>query len=500
MEAQFSTTLVSLGRAIEAEKIQGDAVISGVAYDSRRVKPGDLFCAVPGFRTNGHRYIDQAMGRGAVACLVEDLTAVPQGFPALVVPHSRSATAKVAAEFYGHPSRELWMVGVTGTNGKTTTTHLVRTLLEYHHVKMGLTGTVHTLIGDETYPVERTTPEAPDLQAALRLMVDRGMQGAVMEVSSHALTLNRVDGVAYDVGVFTNLTQDHLDFHQDFEDYFGAKARLFQALGQSRLIKGPQAAVLNADDPWAGRLVGQTAAPILTYGMHPSSDVRALDIELDGQGSRFTVILPDETRARVSMGLSGRFNVSNALAAMAVAYLKGMPVEEMAAALAVAPGVPGRFERVAGGQPFTVIVDYAHSPDGLENVLKTAREFVQGRLVVVFGAGGDRDHGKRPLMGEVAGRIADLSIITSDNPRSEEPEAILRQVEQGVKGAGGQYVLEVDRGSAIRRAVGMAQPGDVIVIAGKGHENYQIFRDRTIHFDDREQVRLALGELGYSCR
>lgn len=491
--------LTDLGQAVGA-RVNGDAVVTGLTYDSRRVRPGDLFCAIPGFKTDGHRYVSEARQYGAVACLVENAAAIPEGMPALIVKHSRSGTAKVAAEFYGHPSRELWMIGVTGTNGKTTTTHLVRCVLERAGGGMstGLTGTVHTLIGRETWPVERTTPEAPDLQATLRQMVDNGMKATVMEVSSHALILNRVDEVFYDVGIFTNLTQDHLDFHRDFEDYFAAKARLFEGLGQGP-SKGPQAAILNADDPWAARLIGRTTASVLTYGIF-GGDVHAEDIHIDGSGASFTVHLPNGDHGRIDLPMSGRFNVSNALAAISVGYLQGLSVESMAQALTHLGGVPGRFEIIDCGQPFAVIVDYAHSPDGLENVLNAAREFVAGRLTAVFGAGGDRDRSKRSLMGAAAGRLADDVVLTSDNPRSENPESILRDIEIGVREVGGHYLTEPDRAKAIRLAVHQAKAGDAIVVAGKGHEDYQIFRDRTIHFDDREEVRRALGELGYRCQ
>jgi UDP-N-acetylmuramoyl-L-alanyl-D-glutamate--2,6-diaminopimelate ligase len=430
-----------------------------------------------------------------VACLVEDPQWVPDGFPALVVPQSRRATAEVACLFYGHPSDELWMVGVTGTNGKTTTTHLMRAMLEAAGVPTGLSGTVHTLIGQDSWPVLRTTPEAPDLQATLRQMADAGMKACTMEVSSHALALGRVAGTHYDVGVFTNLTQDHLDFHRDFEDYFAAKAQLFEHLGEGP-HKGPQGAVLNADDVWSGRLVGLTRVPVITYGIEHPADISAEQVVLTDRGVSFLLRTPTGA-APVTMGLAGRFNVSNALASAAVGHLWGLSAEVLARALSAAPGVPGRFERVDCGQPFAVIVDYAHSPDGLENVLRTAREIARGRVLAVFGAGGDRDPLKRPIMGRVAGQMADLSLITSDNPRSEEPAAILRDIEEGMRETQGAYRLQVDRRMAIREAIGEAQAGDVVLIAGKGHETYQIFREGTIHFDDREEARAALRDRGY---
>jgi UDP-N-acetylmuramoyl-L-alanyl-D-glutamate--2,6-diaminopimelate ligase len=490
--------LSELGAAIGAE-VRGEAEVLGITHDSRRARAGDLFCAIPGFRTDGHRYIEDARRRGAVACLVERWDTVPPGMPGLLVLQSRAATARAAAVFFGHPSRLLWMVGVTGTNGKTTTTHLIRHILEQGgHIPTGLMGTVHTLMGPNEWHEDRTTPEAPDLQATLRQMVDYGMQAVAMEVSSHSLSLHRVDDVAYDVGVFTNLTQDHLDFHRDFEDYFSAKAQLFERLGQGP-EKGPRAAVLNADDDWAGRLVGLTPAPIVTYGLRHPADVRAEQVQLGRDGARFVAVMPDGERATVYLTLSGRYNVSNALAAMAVGYLRGVPAERMAEVLAHQPGVPGRFERIDCGQPFSVVVDYAHSPDGLENILRAIREFIHGRVILVFGAGGDRDQAKRPLMGAVAGRLADLTVSTTDNPRSEDAAAIADQFEAGIRSARGRFVRELDRSRAIRLALDEARPDDLVLVAGKGHEDYQIYRDRIEHFDDREEVRKALAERGFAC-
>ncbi len=476
-----------------------DAEVLGITYDSRRTRAGDLFCAIPGFRTDGHRYVEDARRRGAVACLVERADAVPAGMPYLQVPSARVSTARVAAHFFGCPSRNLWMVGVTGTNGKTTTTHLIRTILEQAaSLPTGLMGTVHTVMGSNEWHEDRTTPEAPDLQATLRQMADFGMRAVAMEVSSHALALHRVDQVHYDVGVFTNLTQDHLDFHRDFEDYFSAKAQLFERLGEGP-AKGPRAAILNADDAWAGRLVGYTRMPILTYGIAQRADVRAVDVRIDRFGADFTVILPDGSETPVHLRLSGRYNVSNALAALAVGHLQNLSGPAMAAALAQQAGVAGRFELIDCGQPFGVVVDYAHTPDGMENVLKAIREFARGRVILVFGAGGDRDQGKRPQMGEVAGRLTDLFVVTTDNPRGEDPADIAGQVEEGVRAVGGQYVREMDRRLAIRHAFSAARPDDLVLIAGKGHENYQIYRDHTEYFDDREEARAALRERGFSC-
>jgi UDP-N-acetylmuramoyl-L-alanyl-D-glutamate--2,6-diaminopimelate ligase len=472
----------------------GQVAVTGIQHDSRQVEKGDLFCAIPGFHTDGHLYCAEAQIRGAAAFLVERPEAVPREGTAIVVENARAALARAADVFYGHPSGRLWMVGVTGTNGKTTTTHLVRAILEGSDVACGLTGTLHTLIGPETFKVVRTTPEAPDLQRILRYMGDRGMRAAVMEVSSHALALSRVDTVDYDVGVFTNLTQDHLDFHKDFESYFRAKAILFERLG-SGAKKGPQAAVINGDDRYAARLIELTRVPVITYGLGVGVDIRATGLVISREGVRFVAHFPSGVQQPVAFGMPGRFNVLNALAAMTVGYVYGLTPDVMADSLARYKGVPGRFERIDEGQPYSVIVDYAHTPDGLSNALSTAREFTTGKIGVVFGAGGDRDQGKRPLMGEVAGRLADWTVLTADNPRSEDPLDIIREIEIGIRRVNGDWQVELDRERAIKMALSQAQPGDVVLIAGKGHETYQIYRDGTIHFDDREVARQVLREL-----
>lgn len=489
-------TIDELVKQMGQGRIVGNAAveITGIQHDSRQVEPGNLFCAIPGFRTDGHLYCPEAKTRGASAFLVERADAIPPGASGIVVDNARVALAKAADVYYGHPSGRLWMVGVTGTNGKTTTTHLVRAVLEGNDVPCGLTGTLHTLVGPETLKVVRTTPEAPDLQRILRHMADRGMRAAVMEVSSHALALSRVDHVDYDVAVFTNLTQDHLDFHKDFESYFRAKALLFERLGDGP-EKGPRAALINGDDPHAERLIALTRVPILTYGMGEDCDIRATHVQMTSRGVQFRVRFPSGVQQAVTFGMPGRFNVMNAVAAMGVGYIYGLKPDRMAATLTRYPGVPGRYERIDEGQSFTVIVDYAHTPDGLENALVTAREFTLGKIGVVFGAGGDRDRGKRSLMGEMAGKHADWTVLTADNPRSEDPLEIIHQIEQGMRRVAGHWQVELDRERAIKLALSQAQPGDVVLIVGKGHETYQIYRDGTIHFDDREVARQMLREL-----
>ncbi|MBX5467647.1 MAG: UDP-N-acetylmuramoyl-L-alanyl-D-glutamate--2,6-diaminopimelate ligase [Firmicutes bacterium] len=486
--------LVAGLRAATWPKALAETEITGIQYDSRVVEPGDLFCAVPGFHTDGHLYCGEAVARGARALLVERAVDHPQTVAMVAVPEVRAAMAVVADRFYGQPSAKLYTVGVTGTNGKTTTTHLIRAVLEAGGVATGLTGTIQTLIGAASYPVVHTTPEAPDLQRILAEMVRAGMRAVVMEVSSHALALKRVDQVRYDLGVFTNLTQDHLDFHKDLEDYFQAKALLFRRL-PAHSPKGPAAAVINQEDAFARRLADLTPAPVVRYGWSEGADVRASEVAIESGGVRFRAEFPDGRTIGVRFPMTGRFNVLNALAALTVGFLWGVEAEVMAQALERFSGVPGRFERVDEGQPYAVIVDYAHTPDGIENVLKTAREFAKGRVIAVFGAGGDRDRRKRPLMGAAAGRIADHVIITSDNPRSEDPLAIIRDIEEGIRDTGVRWQTEPDRARAIRLALEMAKPDDVVMILGKGHETYQINRHGTIHFDDREEARKALKEL-----
>ncbi|MHB0884297.1 MAG: UDP-N-acetylmuramoyl-L-alanyl-D-glutamate--2,6-diaminopimelate ligase [Bacillota bacterium] len=476
--------------------------VNGLAYDSRRVEAGTAFFAIKGFVRDGHDFIPQAIARGASCVFVEKPEAmrppVPAEVPVIEVTSSRKALALAAAQFYGHPSKALRVIGVTGTNGKTTTTHLVRTLLSTGGRKVGLIGTIHNIVADRELPVERTTPESPDLQGLFQQMADAGSYAVTFEVSSHAIELHRVDGCEFDIGVLTNLTQDHLDFHHTFEQYLKAKAKLFERLGETYTgapKTGPKAGVINADDPNHEAFVGACKVPVITYSLTKPADLRGHDLSVEAGGLSFTLEAAGR-RLPVRLGLTGRFNAYNALAAMGVGLAEGMAVEEMADILAAARAVPGRLERVDAGQDFTVIVDYAHTPDGLENILQTARDFARGRVISVFGCGGDRDRTKRPIMGDIAGRYSDFAIITSDNPRGEDPMAIIREIETGIEGRPPRwgYTSMPDREEAIRAAVDKAEPGDVVVIAGKGHETYQIFKDRTIHFDDREVVRQALGE------
>ncbi len=456
-----------------------DVEISGLAYDNRAVAPGTMFFCVPGFRRDGHGFAMDAVARGAVALVTRRRLGL--GVPEVIVDDVRAAMAPAAARFYGDPTDELEIVGVTGTNGKTTTTFLIRALLEADGRQTGLLGTVTSVIGGTERPVERTTPEAIDLQRTFRDMLDRGDVACAMEVSSHALELRRADAIHFSVAVFTNLTQDHLDFHQTMEDYFLAKRRLF-------LDAAPTHSVINIDDRYGARLVPEVREAI-TFGLERDATYRATEVETGLRGSRFTIVGPDGA-TEISSPLRGRFNVYNVLGAFAAARTLEVAPAEIVAAVAEAALVPGRFQPVEEGQGFAVLVDYAHTPDSLANVLEAARELTSGRLHVVFGCGGDRDRGKRPLMGQIARTLADRVIVTSDNPRSEDPEAIIDEI---LVGSGSDVEHLVDRREAIEQAIAGARPGDVVVIAGKGHEQGQEFAaGRKIPFDDATVAREVL--------
>lgn len=460
-----------------------DVPVTGLAYDNRAVEPGTVFFCVPGFTRDGHDFAPDAVARGAVALVVARPLGL--GVPEVLVDDVRAAMAGAAARFFGDPSAELAVCGITGTNGKTTTAFLVRSLLEAAGLSCGLLGTVKSVVGGVERPVVRTTPEAIDLQRTFREMLVAGDVACAMEISSHALELRRTEGIRVAVAVFTNLTQDHLDFHPTMEDYFRAKRRLF-ASGSTA------ARVVNADDPYGRRLADEFAGTI-TFGIDAAADYRATAIESDFTGSRFVAVTPDG-EFEVVTGLPGRFNVLNALAAWAAARRLGAEPVAIAAALPGAARVPGRFEPVDEGQPFAVLVDYSHTPDSLENALRAARELADGRVIVVFGAGGDRDRGKRPLMGEVAARLADVALVTSDNPRSEDPAAIIAEILAGIgPDAPARVEDDPDRRASIAHAVAMAAAGDVVLIAGKGHERGQeLAGGRKEPFDDAAMVRTAL--------
>jgi len=474
--------LDELVAGISGARVVGDGSVEvkDLAYDSRKVEPGTLFFCVVGEQVDGHEFGARAVEEGASALVVErELTelAVAQ----VVVPSSRAAMAPLAARFWGDPTAKLRVAGVTGTNGKTTTAFLVREILQAADVYCGLLGTVKQVVGGVEREVVRTTPEAIELQKTFRQMLEGGDEACAMEVSSHAMSLHRADAIHFEVAVFTNLTQDHLDFHADMEDYFLAKRKLFEA--------GPKVAIVNVDDPYGRRLAGEFEC--LTFSAEGAeADYSARGVEFDASGATFEV---GEMRLRT--GMPGHFNVANALGAFAAAEAMGVGPEIAAAGLARAARVPGRFEPIDEGQGFSVLVDYAHTPDSLENVLRAARRLTEGRLISVFGAGGDRDRDKRPKMGRAGAELSDLTVITSDNPRSEDPEAIVAAVASGAEGAAELEVV-VDRREAIALALGRAEPGDTVVIAGKGHEQGQEFEGgRKVPFDDREVAREELWKL-----
>ena len=487
--------LSELAARLPALASSGETEITGITCVSKLVKPGYLFVAVVGLRVDGHSFIAEALDRGAGAVAVSRDVELPAHVPWIRVDNDRRSLALLSELFYHSPSRQLRMIGITGTNGKTTTAFLVRSILGQAGKRAGLMGTIHVEIGDERLPAVHTTPEAPELQQTLRLMVDSGLSHAVMEVSSHSLSLHRVDGVEYDTAVFTNLSQDHLDYHGNMENYFLTKASLFLALGEG--MKEGKTAIINADDLWGQRLAGLCAGRIrvLTYGLTASYDLYAADIESDIRGSSFTLCTP-VGRIQLQLPTPGKHSIYNALAAAGAALVEGCNLEDIQLGLLHA-GVPGRMEPIQQGQSFGIYVDYAHTPDGLENVLNAVRGFAQGKVIVVFGCGGDRDRTKRPLMGSIAARLADVAILTSDNPRSEDPLRIIDDVLPGFAGADcrERVIIEPDRRVAIGIAVRSAAPGDVVLIAGKGHETYQIFKEETIHFDDREEAQAALKEL-----
>ena len=469
------------GLEVISQTISPDTEITHVCVDSRATQKGSLFVAVPGNRCDGGHYARQAVDRGAVCVVCQ--SELPPDLPWVKVRDARLALSQLACRWYGHPSRQLTMLGVTGTNGKTTVTYLLRHILQRTGMKTGLIGTVQNIVGEQTLPAQRTTPDALQIQQLLSAMTKNGCSHAVMEVSSHALDQHRAEGIDFAVGIFTNLTEDHLDYHGTMGCYCDAKAKLFQ---MSRM------GVCNADDPWTERLLAGASCPSVYYGIHNPAEVWAENIFLHSRSVDFTVCTA-RTRTPVHLGVPGRFSVYNALGAIAACGELGIPPEECAAALATFPGVAGRMEVVpTPGKPYTLLIDYAHTPDALENVLKTVRGFAQNRVIAVFGCGGDREREKRPLMGHIAGKLADLTIITSDNPRTEEPMAIIRDILPGIAGAEDKYIVEPDRRGAIALAMGRAAAGDVIVLCGKGHETYQEIGDKTIPMDEREIVRSLL--------
>ncbi len=481
---------VSLAAALPAE--WAALRVSGLEYDSRRVQAGYLFFAFPGTRIDGRAFAAQAVEKGAVAILSE--SDAPSDFPApwIKLIHGRQSLALMARRFYGKPDERIALTGITGTNGKTTTALAIDEMLRHHGKITGLVGTIVYRIGNEVRPAVNTTPESLDLVRLLAELEERGGSHCTLEVSSHALALGRVFGLSFHTAVFSNLTRDHLDFHGTMEEYFEAKQMLFDGAGGPP----PKAAVINADDPWTRKLRVSGDTRLMTYGFEEGADlhVKAVDIGFRG------IVLDvehDGRLTRIESKLTGQFNVYNLLAAFGAGLTLGLEPAEAAEGLRDCIAVPGRFERVDEGQPFLVVVDYAHTDDALRNAIETARHLNPKRVITVFGCGGDRDRAKRPLMGETAAKLSDFVIVTSDNPRSEDPLAILNDALVGVRRTETRHLLEPDREAAIKKALEEAGPGDIVLIAGKGHETYQILGDKTIHFDDREVARNLLRSYGY---
>ncbi|MDD3267817.1 MAG: UDP-N-acetylmuramoyl-L-alanyl-D-glutamate--2,6-diaminopimelate ligase [Syntrophomonadaceae bacterium] len=470
------------GLEYELLKGQMDTEITGIAYDSRRVSDGDLFVCISGFRSDGHAFAEQAIKNGAVAVLAARKLDITQQAALLITPDTRQAMARLASNFYQQPSRALKVIGVTGTNGKTTTTHLIQAILEEAGKTTGILGTLYARMGDYSKELGHTTPEALEIEDFISYCVKQNAEYVVMEVSSHALDLHRVDLISFNTAVFTNLTQDHLDYHHNMENYRNTKAKLFAMIAEDK----NNFCVLNTDDPYGEYFKNLAASRYYTYGLNNDADVRAADLNIDLRGSQFTIHHQTQS-VNINIKLVGLFSVYNVLAAVACALGEGVSLATIKSALEKVEGVPGRFEKVDCGQDFTVIVDYAHTPDGLENILLTAKQIAKHRLISVFGCGGDRDRGKRPLMGEIAARYSDFCIVTSDNPRSEEPEDIIADIIPGLdRVEGSRYAIITDRREAIHHAIHLAKAGDLLIIAGKGHETYQLVKDQVLEFDDRK--------------
>ena len=489
-------TLAQLAALVEGAVIVGnkELPVKGIEHDSRKVQAGTLFVCIPGVHVDGHSFIPKAVEAGATAILTtRDDVEVPAGIAVLRVPELQAALDTIVPYFYDYPGQAMRVIGITGTNGKTTTSYITRAILRKAGYKVGLIGTIQIMIEDEVLPIHNTTPDVVELQHTLAMMRDKGMDYVVMEVSSHALDQNRVAGIEFDTAVFTNLTQDHLDYHKTLENYMLAKAKLFDHVSEKGCKQG-KTAVVNIDDAAGATMLAHAECQHLTYAIEKEADLRAMDILVHANGAEFVLHHESFGEMKLSLHITGIFNVYNVMSAVGAALSEHIDASVIKEALEAFTAVPGRFELVKAGQDFSIIVDYAHTPDGVENVLKTARKIAKRRIIAVFGCGGDRDRTKRPIMGRLAAELADVVIATSDNPRTEDPAFILSQVEEGVEEAIGtkHHELIVDRRQAIYRAVEMAEKDDIVVILGKGHENYQILKDKTIHFDDKEEARAAV--------
>jgi UDP-N-acetylmuramoyl-L-alanyl-D-glutamate--2,6-diaminopimelate ligase len=502
--------LAELIKAVEPEEVANlsDQEISGLYHDSRQVRPGGLFFALKGVAADGHRFIRSAIDNGAIGLVVQDLHDAAEGVAVIKVADSRLAMARMATVFHGDPTAYAPLLGITGTNGKTTTTFIIEAILASADLPAAVLGTISYRFGSAIIEASHTTPESTELQAAFRKLADAGARAFVMEVSSHALEQKRVDGCRFDVGVFSNLTRDHLDYHGSMESYLEAKKRLFAELLRPDVIKPVRRAVVNMDDPVGEVIAAASACPVITYAIDSEADVRPVRFSCTVNGITGLIATP-KGEFEFSSKLLGRFNLSNILSAVAAAVAFDLPLESIKRGVDGHARVPGRLERVENDHGVTCLVDYAHTGDALENVLETLKEIATGRIITVFGCGGDRDRGKRPVMGKIAGERSDLSIITSDNPRTESPETIVEEIRQGVlplkireyeleelgldfrdKG----FIVILDRREAIRKAAGIARSGDLLLIAGKGHEDYQIIGAAKHHFDDREEAAKAFGE------
>jgi|SRR5579871_464125 UDP-N-acetylmuramoyl-L-alanyl-D-glutamate--2,6-diaminopimelate ligase len=495
-------TFLELLDGVEILSESGNPGVSGIEYDSRRVKPGTLFLAMRGETADGNRYIDQAIQSGAVAVVTDSSTEPPRANVAwAVVPHGRRALARISANFYKRPAERLAITGITGTNGKSTTAFLIESILSAAHRKSALIGTIEYHVAGQIYPAPHTTPEALELSRMLNQALGHGATEAVMEISSHALAQQRVFGVPFDVAVFTNLTRDHLDYHKTMDEYFASKRILFEGCG----TEPPRVAATNLDDEHGAELVEfsrKRSALVLTYGWN-RGDFHAENAEITPRGTRFDIITAKD-KIPVFSRLIGRVNIYNILAATVAAYARGCAPDQIAHGVELLTHVPGRFERVDCQQPFTVVVDYAHTDDALRNLTALAREFVthagpRGRVITLFGCGGDRDRAKRPMMGEAAGKGSDFVVLTSDNPRSEDPLAIINDAVVGLQRTGVKYTVEPDRRKAIALAIYEAQPGDIILLAGKGHEKVQVTREGSLPFDDVAVAREQLQAAGFEC-
>jgi len=467
--------------------------IDSIVMDSRLARKGSLFFCIKGYTVDGHIYAEEAIRNGAVAIISEKVMDVP--VPVIVVPDSKRAMAILADIFYGQPTHKLHLIGITGTNGKTTTTHIIESIFQKHRQKTGMIGTINMKIGNRSFPVKNTTPDALTLQESFHQMVNNGVQTVVMEVSSHALHMGRVYGCDFDVAVFTNLTQDHLDYHKTMEEYQFAKSLLFSSLGNAYNLQKPKFAVLNADDEASECFARSTAAQVITYGIKKNSDIMASNIKISGKGTKFDLVY-DNRVVPIHLQLVGQFSVYNVLAAIAASYVSDIPMETIIKVVEEMKGVPGRFEVIEEGQDYTVIVDYAHTPDSLENVLRTAKQLSEKNIICVVGCGGDRDRSKRPLMAKAAISHSQKVIFTLDNPRTENPAQIFKDMEAGLEGQ--SYEIIEDRRMAISKAINEASSGDVILIAGKGHETYQLIGDQVLEFDDRKVAREAIHDRGLS--